>query len=452
MDKSSYAMAKLGLDAKSSLAPKRDCSFYMKYFFLFASLIQFLIILGLVLFMIYGNAHSGTATHVQHLERRVQEQFARATELSATNRNLTLQLNATAKQRQTCLGSLAGLRAELTKCNASLLSCATIKLQLQATMGAIDYFQGLATRCHQALEIANVTCYAEKLALRDLLAQQALQLHSQRENCSRDMAQLQDKARAAQEMNGICQKEKQSLRLEHSEMRGQLGQVRGRCGRLEQEVRDAVSGVQQALKEATGYGMRPTQACDQVSVQLQQVLGAVEQDLRAMRSENRQLGSDRDRCGESLNQCTRLQDTEREKARQELQQIQAQRKTEEQQRLEERKQLLQEKESLNQQLQESRKQLAQSKDLRTQLDNCLRFKPATPPQRNPNPFGSVGSLGNPGVFGNPATSFRSAGAVPTFGNMPNLAFLDEIRRKMMEEAKLSNQLPKNPPAVGQPSG
>lgn len=129
MDKSRYAMAKLGLDTKSSLAPKRDCSFYMKYFFLFASLIQFLIILGLVLFMIYGNAHSGTATHVQHLERRVQEQFARVTELSARNRNLTLQLNATAKQRQACLDSLAGLRAELTKCNASLLPCATIKVR-----------------------------------------------------------------------------------------------------------------------------------------------------------------------------------------------------------------------------------------------------------------------------------------------------------------------------------
>ncbi|XP_006272202.3 plasmalemma vesicle-associated protein [Alligator mississippiensis] len=452
MDKSRYAMAKLGLDTKSSLAPKRDCSFYMKYFFLFASLIQFLIILGLVLFMIYGNAHSGTATHVQHLERRVQEQFARVTELSARNRNLTLQLNATAKQRQACLDSLAGLRAELTKCNASLLPCATIKLQLQAALSAVDYFQGLAARYYQALEIANVTCYAEKLTLQDRLAQQALQLHAQRDNCSRATVQLQEEAQVAQETKGICQKDMQRLRLQHSEIRGLLGQVEGKCGRLEEEVRDTVISVQQTLKEDTRYGMFSTRACEQVGTQLQQVLSKVERDLKAIRVENQQLGRDKAHCIESLSQCTRLQDAERDRARQELQQNRAQCKTEEQRRLEERKQLLQEKESLNQQLQECRKQLVQSKDLRTQLDNCLRLKPVAPPQRNLNPFGSTGSLGNPGVFGNPATSFRSTGAMPNFGNMPNLAFLEEIRRKLLEEAKLSSQLPKNPLAVGQPSG
>lgn len=215
---------------------------------------------------------------------------------------------------------------------------------------------------------------AEKLTLQDRLAQQALQLHAQRDNCSRATVQLQEEAQVAQETKGICQKDMQRLRLQHSEIRGLLGQVEGKCGRLEEEVRDTVISVQQTLKEDTRYGMFSTRACEQVGTQLQQVLSKVERDLKAIRVENQQLGRDKAHCIESLSQCTRLQDAERDRARQELQQNRAQCKTEEQRRLEERKQLLQEKESLNQQLQECRKQLVQSKDLRTQLDNCLRLK------------------------------------------------------------------------------
>lgn len=71
MEKSSYAMAKFGLEAKEAM-PKRDCGFYVKYIFLFTSLIQFLIILGLVLFMVYGNAQAGTDTHLRLLEEQLE--------------------------------------------------------------------------------------------------------------------------------------------------------------------------------------------------------------------------------------------------------------------------------------------------------------------------------------------------------------------------------------------
>ncbi|NXG83688.1 PLVAP protein, partial [Stercorarius parasiticus] len=109
MEKSSFAMAKFGLEAKEAM-PKRDCGFYVKYIFLFTSLIQFLIILGLVLFMVYGNAQAGTDTHLRLLEEQLQDRYNKIITLSGRNLNLTRTLNATLKEKQ---GLQALLRSQL---------------------------------------------------------------------------------------------------------------------------------------------------------------------------------------------------------------------------------------------------------------------------------------------------------------------------------------------------
>ncbi|XP_007897041.1 plasmalemma vesicle associated protein b [Callorhinchus milii] len=58
MEHSSYPMKKLGYDNKDYGKEKMNsCSFYVKYFLFCVSIIQLLIILGLVLFMVYGNAY-----------------------------------------------------------------------------------------------------------------------------------------------------------------------------------------------------------------------------------------------------------------------------------------------------------------------------------------------------------------------------------------------------------
>ncbi|XP_072011805.1 plasmalemma vesicle-associated protein [Engystomops pustulosus] len=66
-----YAMAKFGIESKNMLKSKhRGCWYYTKYFFFFLSIIQFLIILGLVLFMLYGNAHVTTEERLKRLQDR----------------------------------------------------------------------------------------------------------------------------------------------------------------------------------------------------------------------------------------------------------------------------------------------------------------------------------------------------------------------------------------------
>lgn len=119
MEKSSFAVAKFGLEPKEAMVPKRDCGFYLKYIFLFTSLIQFLIILGLVLFMVYGNAQAGTDTHLRLLEERVQSHYRRLVTLGATNANLSRALNATLKDKDKLQGLALKVQRELEKCNSS---------------------------------------------------------------------------------------------------------------------------------------------------------------------------------------------------------------------------------------------------------------------------------------------------------------------------------------------
>lgn len=118
MEKSSYPMAKFGLEAKEVM-PKRDCGFYVKYIFLFTSLIQFLIILGLVLFMVYGNAQAGTDTHLRLLEEQLQDRYSKIIALGERNINLTRTLNATLKEKQSLQALAQKVQRELEKCNSS---------------------------------------------------------------------------------------------------------------------------------------------------------------------------------------------------------------------------------------------------------------------------------------------------------------------------------------------
>lgn len=115
MDHNSCSMKKLGYNAKDYKRPK--CSFYVRYCLLCTSIIQLLIILGLVLFMVYGNKHSSQqshfkSTHNQSLQfmedikklqsyQRVQTRDLKICQ--NTKVNLTKSLDKVSKNLQTCI-------------------------------------------------------------------------------------------------------------------------------------------------------------------------------------------------------------------------------------------------------------------------------------------------------------------------------------------------------------
>ncbi|XP_017582987.1 PREDICTED: plasmalemma vesicle-associated protein, partial [Corvus brachyrhynchos] len=155
MEKSSFAMAKFGLERKEAI-PKRDCGFYVKYIFLFTSLIQFLIILGLVLFMVYGTAQAGTDTHLRLLEEQVQSHYRRIVALDATKANLSRALNATLKDKDKLQGLALKVQRELEKCNSSQASGSVPQLQ------EVVYLQLRLAECRMTSALMNTSCSGKR--------------------------------------------------------------------------------------------------------------------------------------------------------------------------------------------------------------------------------------------------------------------------------------------------
>lgn len=102
---------------------ERGCWYYLRYFFLFVSLIQFLIILGLVLFMIYGNVHATTESSLRATEIRADNLYSQVVGLSATKANLSKQLNISTLVKETVMQQLLTTRREVDRINASFRQC-----------------------------------------------------------------------------------------------------------------------------------------------------------------------------------------------------------------------------------------------------------------------------------------------------------------------------------------
>lgn len=102
---------------------QRGCWYYLRYFFLFVSLIQFLIILGLVLFMIYGNVHATTESSLRATEIRADNLYSQVVGLSASQANLSKQLNISLLVKETVMQQLLTTRREMERINASFRQC-----------------------------------------------------------------------------------------------------------------------------------------------------------------------------------------------------------------------------------------------------------------------------------------------------------------------------------------
>ncbi|XP_037741792.1 plasmalemma vesicle-associated protein [Chelonia mydas] len=459
MDKNAYAMAKFGLESRDNLIPKRDCGFYMKYIFLFTSVIQFLIILGLVLFMIYGNAHAGTDVHLRHLEEQVQELYSKMMLLNAKNKNLTQQLNATSKEKLGCSQLMTATQKELEKCNGSLQACTSHQTQCQQIWNYAGYNKMMADECYRNMNILNVTCYAEKLSLRETRDRLLREAQQQRENCSQVTEKLKQAASTASGERELCRQQSIDLRAQCSG----LSQGHDLCCSLQEKVTRELQAVRQDIQAKAGtsqfYQPSSCSALTQlVTSQLQRVGDKVQQEVQTLAQENGRLQGEKLRCEATLQACGQQRAGESQQHQHQLQTLQAACDAEAKRSYQEKQTLTEEKGRLSQQLQEKNKLLAQAEATKAQLESCRRAKgsafPGNPGLRNPgNPgtFGNPGAFGNPGTYGNPGT-FGNPGTLGnpgTFGNTDR-ASLEEFRKRILEEAKLPNQFPPKP--VPQPSG
>ncbi|KAM6216842.1 plasmalemma vesicle-associated protein [Rhynchocyon petersi] len=203
-----------------SVSNQHGCWYYLRYFFLFVSLIQFLIILGLVLFMVYGNVHVGTESNLQATERRADGLYGQVVGLSAANTNLTKELNLTARSKENIMQMLLGARRDLDRINASFRQCQADRvsyLHQERYMAAIILSE---QQCQEQLKKNNNSCDAllfaayqkaktievelakEKVLCtkdRETLALSKQMLGDQLTECSNGRSQLQQEQRITQE-------------------------------------------------------------------------------------------------------------------------------------------------------------------------------------------------------------------------------------------------------------
>ncbi|NWI33158.1 PLVAP protein, partial [Sula dactylatra] len=393
MEKSSYAMAKFGLEAKEVM-PKRDCGFYVKYIFLFTSLIQFLIILGLVLFMVYGNAHAGTDTHLRLLEEQLQDRYTKIITLSGRNINLTRTLNATLKEKQGLQVLAQKVQRDLDKCNSTQAPNPIPKLQ--EMMKIIFYQKTKLDECHMTISLINASCSAEKALLRSQLDQTTLAKKELEENCRKAGATL---TKATQEQES-CQRDLLTTRTIYESTKSNLELLKHECS----SMRSSMSYAFQRFKDmAHQYSCNTIQ--EQLSWLTQQMEGLF---LWQQERETKYVG--KSVCDTNLLHCRINCSGDKQELEKRLQDAEKQVKAGQ----EEKKKLLVEKEQLSKELEEKSKAAAQAGFFKDQLNICMGSKMDTffgitgsqLPGGNVRlgPFTGMGTytdtLRNQGIFGN----------------------------------------------------
>ncbi|NWS78744.1 PLVAP protein, partial [Crotophaga sulcirostris] len=353
MEKSSYAMAKFGLEAKEVM-PKRDCGFYVKYIFLFTSLIQFLIILGLVLFMVYGNAQAGTDTHLRLLEEQLQDRYNKIITLSGRNINLTRTLNATLKEKQGLQALAQKVQRDLDKCNSTQPLNHIPKMQ--EMMRIIFYQKTKLDECHMTISLINASCSADKALLRSQLDQTALAKKELEENCRKAGATL---SKATQEQE-TCQRDLLTTRTMCESTKTNLELLKHECSSL----RSDTSYTLQRIKESVGH-FSCNMASDQLSWLTQRMEGLF---LWQQDRETKYVG--KNVCDMNVRQCHLNCSGEKQQLEKRLQDVEKQVKGGQ----EEKKKLLGEKEQLSKELEEKSKVAAQAGYFKEQLNICMGSK------------------------------------------------------------------------------
>ncbi|NXK85579.1 PLVAP protein, partial [Formicarius rufipectus] len=349
MEKSSFAMAKFGLEAKEAM-PKRDCGFYVKYIFLFTSLIQFLIILGLVLFMVYGNAQAGTDTHLRLLEEQLQDRYNKIITLGTRNMNLTRALNATLKDKDKLQGAVQKLQRDLDKCNSTQTPNNLPQVRSCPPWGGEHTWGGAHT-------LYPTLCTANKLQLQRQLDQTTLSKKDLEENCQKTQATL---VKTTQEQER-CQEDLRTNRTSWEFTKTELELQKHECRSLKNDVNENFQRITSLVKQYR---------CSQAEDELQQLMDHTDglfrwqqdRDTRYMR---------KDACEVSVEQCRITFSREMQDLRNRLQAMEKQVNDGQ----EGRKKLQAEKEQLGKELEDKRKTaVAQAESLREQLSVCMGTK------------------------------------------------------------------------------
>ncbi|KAK7805134.1 hypothetical protein U0070_004260 [Myodes glareolus] len=207
----------------------RGCWYYLRYFFLFVSLIQFLIILGLVLFMIYGNVHATTEASLNASQIRADILFRQVEQLKVVNANLTKELNISVHAREAVMQMLLSARRELERLNASFRQCQgdlVTNLNYHRFMVAIILSE---KQCLEQVKENNKTCEALLFKLGEKAKTLEMEVVKEKAVCAKDKESLLAEKQRAEEQLSACGKARERQQQEQQVTEEELRKVRDLC-------------------------------------------------------------------------------------------------------------------------------------------------------------------------------------------------------------------------------
>lgn len=205
------------------------CWYYLRYFFLFVSLIQFLVILGLVLFMVYGNVHLGTEADLQATKVRADDLYSRVLGLTATQGNLTKELNVTARAKDAIMQMLLGARRDLDRINSSFRQCHSERLMYVGHLRYMATIISSEQQCLDQLKEHNKSCNGLMAELHQKANLLELELIKEKALCAKEKEGLALSKRVAEEQLGECVKLREQQQLERQLAEQRLQKVEALC-------------------------------------------------------------------------------------------------------------------------------------------------------------------------------------------------------------------------------
>nr|XP_012299060.1 plasmalemma vesicle-associated protein [Aotus nancymaae] len=414
------------------------CWYYLRYFFLFLSLIQFLIILGLVLFMVYGNVHVGTESNLQATERRAEGLYSQVVGLSASHTNLTKELNLTTRAKDAIMQMLLNARRDLDRINASFRQCQAdrvIYINDQVYVAAIILSE---KQCRDQFKEMNKSCDALLLMLGQKAKTLEVEIEKEKAVCTKDKEGMLLSKRVAEEQLAECVRSQELQRQERQLAQEHLQKVQSLCLPLDKDKfetdlrnlwRDSIiprnlDSMSYSIYHPLGSELASVRrACDHMPSLMTSKVEELARSLRTGIDRVAHENSDLQRQKLDAERGLRASQEAKQKVEKEAQareaKLQAECSRQTQLALEEKATLRKERDSLAKELEEKKREAEQLRlELAVRnsaLDTCIRAKsqPVTPGLR------PMGSAPNPRII--------------------EPAALEEFKRKVLESQR--------PPAV-----
>ncbi|XP_063003147.1 plasmalemma vesicle-associated protein [Elgaria multicarinata webbii] len=447
MEKNPYTMAKLGLDSKDNLKPKRDCGFYAKYIFLFLSLIQFLIILGLVLFMVYGNPQESTKRRIEALEDNVAQCQRKEDDLKNGVAALKRQVNASQVE-------IRRAQKEATWINNTLRSCNAEKAKLIELRKKDLESLKMVYECTYNLQLLNLTCPANLEILQEKLKTQEARARVNEDRLSREIQDLQGSVKAAEKEKKDCHLEKLQLQAHSQTYRQLKSQILASVEPAQQKLRSTMDQAASQLPYLSCHDASTT--CRGISSDLQShfelLSRQVDHKVNDAAQKNAELVLEKATCGHSLQESERQLAFQQQQWEREKRVLQEAQDAEIKKMYAERQQLLGQKEALQTSLEQS-KQLCIRTKINTAPPSNPGFRsPLFPPANFPGPFMNTGSLGNPlGAAAIPNTNANHGRSGPLAQPSSNSqGSLSSAEQSKALKAAMDRAKQVNPPSVPKP--